>query len=277
MRVTAILPVYNAQNTLERAINSLLVQAEIDQIILVDDGSTDSSPMICQSFEKKYAHVSLLRHEGGTNRGAPASRNLGLKAAKNSWIQFMDADDELLPGKIADQLICVTGEEALVVGKFFFNEEGKTSAIHPFKDPWSGLISTRLGINVSILWSKNWIEKVGGWDETLQNMQEYFLMFEILKAGGKVVYSKSNLVKVFSQLDSITNSSKHRLEKRDNYFIFREKVKNFLLSNHEFTFRRFHHYEVCTGKMLRYHTPSFPVSHNRYYFFLYKSFRNLIP
>ena len=167
------MPVYNAQNTLERAINSLLVQAEIDQIILVDDGSTDSSPMICQSFEKKYAHVSLLRHEGGANRGAPASRNLGLKAAKNSWIQFMDADDELLPGKIADQLICVRGEEALVVGKFFFNEEGKTTAIHPFKDPWSGLISTRLGINVSILWSKNWIEKVGGWDETLQNMQEY--------------------------------------------------------------------------------------------------------
>ena len=276
MRVSSILPVFNSQHTLTRAIESLLIQPEIDQILLIDDGSTDGSLDICQSYASAYPHIQLLRHAGGVNRGAPASRNFGLSFAKNQWIQFMDADDELLPGKIADQLEEVKSNEALVIGKFSFYENDRISVINPLSDPWSGLISTKLGINVSILWNLEWIKKAGGWDETLQNMQEYHLMFEILKLGGQVVYSKSNLTKVFSQPDSITNSPLLRQEKRDNYFIFREKVKNYLLSIHQFNLRRIHHYEVCTGKMLRYHTPAFPVTHNKVYFFVYKSFKALI-
>lgn len=276
LKVSSILPVYNSQSTLARAIESLLIQPEINQIVLIDDGSTDGSLDICQSYASAYPHIQLLRHEGGDNRGAPASRNLGVSLAKNQWIQFMDADDELLPGKIADQLGEVKSNEALVIGKFFFHENDKVSVIKPLKDPWSGLISTKLGINSSILWSLEWIKKAGGWNETLPNMQEYYLMFEILKLGGKVAYSQSNFTRVFSQPDSITNSPLLRQEKRDNYFVFREKVKNYLLSIHQFSLRRIHHYEVCTGKMLRYHTPAFPVTHNKVYFFVYKSIKTLI-
>ncbi len=256
--------------------DSLLIQPEIDEIFLIDDGSSDRSLQLCLALAEKHPTIKLLQHPGGINKGAPASRNLGLQQVKNQWVQFMDADDELLPGKIADQLACIQGDEALVIGKFTIYDKDRVEEMLPFRDTWSGLISTRLGINVSNLWNADWIRRVGGWDETLPNMQEYFLMFEILKRQGKFVFSEGLLTKIFSQVNSITNSLEKRDQKRDNYFLFREQVKDHLVSTGQYTLKRRHYYEVCTGKMLRYHQPSFPVKSNRMYFSLYSKLRKIL-
>lgn len=271
-----MLPVLNARNTLHRAISSLLIQEEVDQIILVDDGSTDGSWFICQKFAENYPHIEILSHSKETNFGAPFCRNLGLRQVRNTWVQFMDADDELLPGKISDQLSCLEGDEAFVIGKYTFCTDDQKENKIPMNDVWSGLITTRLGLTSSNLWNADWIRKVGGWNESLPNMQEYYLMFEILKRNGKVAFSEGNLTYIHSQPNSITNSVQSLDKKRNNYFVFRQRLKYYLLSNGEYHLKRWYYYETCTGKMLSYHKPPFEVESNRFFFFLYRVIKKII-
>ncbi len=93
--VSVIIPCYNAERWLRGAIESALGQTHaITEVIVVDDGSTDGSPGIMKQFEGKINWLST------SNRGPCAARNVGLKAAKGEWIQFLDADDLLHPDKV---------------------------------------------------------------------------------------------------------------------------------------------------------------------------------
>lgn len=274
IRVSAIVPVLNAEKTIKRAVHSLLIQPEITQIILVEDGSSDGSLQICQELADTYPLILLLRHPNGVNKGAPASRNLGLSHVINPWIQFMDADDELLPGKISDQLQVIRGDECLVVG-LFTNMKTKKDPVLPKKDIWIGLLTTRLGNSVANLWKTECVKAAGGWDESLLNVQEYYLMLELLKMNPKVSFSHQNLTLVYAQPNSISNSPKKKNEKLDNYFKFREKVKSYLIELGALTFCRWHYYNFTTGEMMRYHKPSFPVKLNKKHYWIIKKFKAL--
>lgn len=271
--VSAIVPVYNSKSTLARAVNSLLIQKEINEIFLVDDGSTDGSEDLCKELESQNSMIKVLNHPNRINKGAPASRNLGLFKAKNKWIQFLDADDECLEGKISKQLGLVKNDVSIVVSPFLYLKEGARLKFTPRKDPWSGLISTRLGTTSSNLWNGEIMKKAGGWDEKLINVQEYFMMFEILKVNENAVFLFEPLCKVYYRPESITNSNRMIGEKRDNYFSFRSQVRDFLIRKNKFSLPRFHFYTICTGSMLKYHKPSFPVEVNNLYFRIYKKAR----
>ena len=274
--VSAIVPVFNAENTLVRAVDSILIQPEVDELILVEDGSTDRSLELCRLLESRHRKIKVLQHPRGGNRGAPESRNLGLSFAKNEWIQFMDADDQLLPGKISDQLSRVKDGVDLILGKvIYINQDGSESLINPFKDVWSGLIATRLGYTSSILWRKSAVIKAGGWDVNLLNIQEYNLIFSMLKLGSKVNYSNLGLTRVYFLANSITNSSEVVKEKRDHYFKFREEIRNYLIEKKQFTLKRRHHFNSVSGLMLKYHQPEFKVNLDRFYFWLYSKVRSI--
>ncbi|MBD5192634.1 MAG: glycosyltransferase [Bacteroidales bacterium] len=93
--VSVIVPVYNAQNYLEDAINSILGQTECDlELILVDDGSTDDSLKICNAAAKKDNRVVILTTP---HAGVSAARNAGIDISKGEFITFVDADDMLNP------------------------------------------------------------------------------------------------------------------------------------------------------------------------------------
>lgn len=92
-RVSVIIPFYNASGFLSAAIASVIEQAEVGEIILVDDGSTDDSLQICHEMGKSENRIQVVTHPSGVNRGAGASRNLGIKAARLPFIAFLDADD----------------------------------------------------------------------------------------------------------------------------------------------------------------------------------------
>ena len=273
--VSAIVPVYNAEKTLLRAIESLLIQPEINEIILVEDGSEDNSLDLCQKLASTYPAIQVFTHPQGKNKGAPASRNLGLTKITNKWVQFMDADDELLPGKIKSQLEIIQDHTALVVSGFLKIEKGNEFRISVLKDIWSGLLATRLGTTTSNLWNAELIRQAGGWDESLPNVQEYHLMFEMLKLNESVLFSQDNLALIHSQPNSITNSSDNLEVKRDTYFKFRNALRNYLVTQGKFTFRRMHYYNVCTGQMLKYHSPAFKVPFNNFYFMLYKGIKSI--
>lgn len=273
--VSAIVPVYNAEKTLLRAIESLLVQPEINEIILVEDGSKDGSLDLCQKLASTYPAIQVFTHPHNKNKGAPASRNLGLTKITNKWVQFMDADDELLPGKIKSQLEILQDHTALVVSGFLKREKGEEFEIPVLKDIWSGLLATRLGTTSSNMWNAELIKQAGGWDESLPNVQEYHLMFEMLKLNESVVFSQDYLTVIHSQPNSITNSSDNLEVKRDTYFRFRDALRKYFVAQGKFTFRRMHYYNVCTGQMLKYHSPAFKVPFNKFYFLLYKGIKSI--
>lgn len=95
--ISVILPVHNRADVLVRAIQSVLDQRlSAFELIVVDDGSTDGSAAVAQSFDD--ARIRLV--ELGTNRGGNAARNAGLRAAAAPLIAFLDSDDTYLPGKL---------------------------------------------------------------------------------------------------------------------------------------------------------------------------------
>ncbi|MDY0016730.1 MAG: glycosyltransferase family A protein [Candidatus Delongbacteria bacterium] len=98
-RISVIIPVYNAEKYLEQAVISAISQGEVSEVILTEDGSTDNSLQLCQELEMKFDKIKLLSHPNYENKGAGASRNLGITNAECEYIAFLDADDYYLPNR----------------------------------------------------------------------------------------------------------------------------------------------------------------------------------
>ena len=95
MKVSIIVPVYNAERYLEETVRSLLAQTYRDiEVILVDDGSKDGSAAICARFEKADSRVRVAAQE---NKGPSAARNTGLSLAEGEYVMFVDCDDIVHP------------------------------------------------------------------------------------------------------------------------------------------------------------------------------------
>ena len=94
-KVSVIVPVYNAERYLAQCVDSILAQTLQDmQVILVDDGSTDSSPAICDAYAGKDRRVQVIHKVNGR---AASARNAGLRAAAGEYVAFVDADDWISP------------------------------------------------------------------------------------------------------------------------------------------------------------------------------------
>ncbi len=102
-RVSVVIPSFNRAGSLPRALDSVLAQTRAaDEIIVVDDGSTDNS---AELLATRYPGVTRLQQP---NQGVSAARNLGIRHAGGDWIALLDSDDAWLPGKLQAQLQAVT-------------------------------------------------------------------------------------------------------------------------------------------------------------------------
>lgn len=100
VRVSIVVPAYNAAATIARAIDSALGQTEPDlEVVVVDDASADATTAIVARLAARDGRVRLLRQ--AVNRGPAAARNRGFAHARGAWIALLDADDEFLPARIA--------------------------------------------------------------------------------------------------------------------------------------------------------------------------------
>ena len=91
-----IIPAYNCDKFIDKAINSALKQPEVTEVILVNDGSTDNTLKIVETLQKTSKKIKIYHHKNEVNKGRSASRNLGIKNAKGNYIAFLDADDYYL-------------------------------------------------------------------------------------------------------------------------------------------------------------------------------------
>jgi len=98
-KVSVVIPAYNAEKLIIKAVESALQFKEVDEVLLVEDGSSDNTLDICKQLGNEYHKVKVYHHLNGINKGAGASRNLGIKKAANDYIAFLDADDYFLPNR----------------------------------------------------------------------------------------------------------------------------------------------------------------------------------
>lgn len=105
-KISVIIPMYNAESTIIRALNSIknqTISKEKLEIIIINDGATDNSKTTVQKFIKENPNLTIiLLHQ--ENKGVSAARNAGLRIATGDFIALLDADDEWLPNKTERQL-----------------------------------------------------------------------------------------------------------------------------------------------------------------------------
>jgi hypothetical protein len=185
MGISVVLPNFNHAEELPRALHALLRQEPApDEIIVVDDASTDASIAVIESFARNDATIKLIRHP--TNRGAPAALNTGLKSAKEKFIYFGAADDFVLPGFFSS---AVASLEACRDAAFFcaevvlINREGAIIDFRPLLPPSRGKASIspaesrRLvrkidnwAVGQSAVYRRQMLLDIGGFDESLGSL-----------------------------------------------------------------------------------------------------------
>lgn len=123
-RLSIIVPVYNVEKYLAKCLDSVICSDLSGyEIIVVNDGSTDSSPIIAAEYEVKYA--PLIRLISTPNGGLGAARNVGIHAARGDYLVFLDSDDCLAPGAVGEMLEMAKGDfDICLYDLISVNEDG---------------------------------------------------------------------------------------------------------------------------------------------------------
>lgn len=186
-KVSVIVPSYNHAHFLPQAVQSVFDQTMQEfEIIVIDDGSTDNTREVAQSYTDgrfKYIYQE--------NRGLSASRNTGLGVARGEYVAFLDADDIFMPNKLQAQL---DGFEAhpscgmMLGGYYALNEQGEpVKAIEPWTDvPTLEIENWLFHCPVSpnaVLVKKCWVDQVGGFDERFRRVEDWDLWLRMAYAG----------------------------------------------------------------------------------------------
>ncbi|MDR0312079.1 MAG: glycosyltransferase [Treponema sp.] len=115
-----IIPVYNDNKNLPRCLDSVLSQTSSDfELLLIDDGSTDNCPAICDEYAKKDSRIRVCHKE---NEGISRTRQYGLNNASGDYIYFVDSDDWIEPNFIDDFINYLKNEKADLILMDFFKE-----------------------------------------------------------------------------------------------------------------------------------------------------------
>jgi glycosyltransferase involved in cell wall biosynthesis len=198
LAVSILIPCYNAEQWIRQAIQSALNQTYPQkEVIVVDDGSTDNSLEIIKSFGD-----SIL-WETGENRGGNIARNRLLELSSGEWLQYLDADDYLLPNKISKQIQFLekNPDTDIIYSPSILEHHAQQEIkqeILPIPqphDPWILLARWYLPQTGSPLWRKQAIIDVGGWKIDQPCCQEHELYLRLLIAEKRFQY--------YEQADSV--------------------------------------------------------------------------
>ncbi len=184
-KVSILIPCYNAERWVGQAIESALAQTWPNkELIVVDDGSTDGSRAVIESFNGR------IRYEFGPNRGGNPCRNRLLELASGEWVQFLDADDYLLPEKIFDQMDYSSSAD-VVYGPIFIKNQSSRSETQEVVIPTSDSdlfqqwIRWQVCQTGGVLWKRDALCKIGGWNEDYRCCQDNEVCLRAIQHGLK--------------------------------------------------------------------------------------------
>jgi glycosyltransferase involved in cell wall biosynthesis len=233
--ISIIIPCYNCERYITRAIESILNQTYNNyEVLLVNNNSTDKTADIIEKYAKSSPHIFKVFNE--TKIGAPAARNRGLYESKGEWIQYLDADDELMPDKLDRQLkILIENDADILAGCFIEIKNGlnalkQTVVVPDTSDIWLSLVSSNLGRTSSSLWKRQILLKLKGWNESLSSSQEYDLLFRALKNEARICFDTIPSTFIYFTPNSISKSvdKKRNSQIFDNWLNLRLDIREYL-------------------------------------------------
>lgn len=195
-KISVVTPCYNCEGYLTDTLNSVLRQTVLpDEIVLVDDGSTDGTVALIERLKAEHPDIRM-QLISQKNCGPGAARNAGILAAKGDWIAFLDSDDIWRERKIEKVLEAVAeNQEAVLIANDICEvyEDGTREdvTLHTHYDPKEpGFVQLYHGCFLStssVCVKKEILEKVGGFDTTLRSAQDYDLWLRVVQEG-KIVF-----------------------------------------------------------------------------------------
>jgi glycosyltransferase involved in cell wall biosynthesis len=111
--ISVIIPVFNNSDLIEKAVTSALMQEEVFEVIVINDGSTDGTTVALENLQHDHARLKVLYHVNKENRGRSASRNLGIRSAKGKYIAFLDSDDFYLFDRFKKDISILEHDESI--------------------------------------------------------------------------------------------------------------------------------------------------------------------
>ena len=131
IKVSIIVPIYNAEKTLIRCLESLVEQTYKNiEILLINDGSTDKSEKICINYSRLYPSILLINQN---NAGPATARNTGLELATGEYVYFVDADDYIECDAIEQMVLVAEKNNAEMVICSYYRENTGETIVHQYK------------------------------------------------------------------------------------------------------------------------------------------------
>lgn len=190
--VSVIIPCFNAQRWLAEAIDSCLQQSYPQiEVIVIDDGSNDNSLEVIKSYGDK------IIWESGANRGGNYARNRGFALSSGEYIQYLDADDYILPEKIERQVHFLEETGADVVYGDWRHRRHWPDGTNLLQDIvisgaqadiLESLLANWWVATAALLYKRAAVENSDGWDESLKAGQDRDFFISVVMNGAKVVY-----------------------------------------------------------------------------------------
>jgi len=264
--VSIIIPCHNAEEYIDRAIESVLRQTYTHwEIVAVNDGSTDNTLTKLDAWKDRLGDKLHLIDQ--VQRGAAMARNVGIQKAQGRYIQFLDADDELLADKITRHVdMLAHSDHKWIAGSFSLSAD-PSHVISPriMNTPfafWSGLLANNMGNTCANFFKRNIFDQVS-WNIKLPCAQENNLFFDLLYNGIFPVVDNQVSVMIHSEnTQSISNRSKKSIE----YIAWRVKTMDYIVEN--FTDLQYddiyHSFHQAMRRLYRYHPDTVLREHKKY-------------
>jgi len=251
--VSILIPCHNSERWVAQTIESALAQTWAEkEVIVVDDGSTDGSLEVIRSFGDR------IGWETGPNRGGNAARNRLLELARGEWLQYLDADDYLLPDKVARQIEVLRAHPSidLVFGQVIMEHWEKTGAhleelpIPEPHDPWILLARWYLPQTGACLWRRQAILDAGGWKIDQPSCQEHDLYLRLLMAEKNFTYC-DHAGAIYRQWGEHTVCKRDVPEVHRRRLEIEQRVEEFLRTNGKLTRARLHAVNLARFEIAR--------------------------
>lgn len=203
--ISVIVPVYNVEEYLRRCVDSILSQTYVDfEMILVNDGSRDSSGRICDDYAELDSRIRVIHKANG---GIGSARNAGLEIAKGEYISFLDSDDWIEPDFFEVLLNLLLKYDADISQVFFIQEtrtkqdrdfavvRKKDAQVYDGRDVMGNLFGRLTGFRTTVVWNKLYRRELFDGVRIPENMvfEDEACIHEILYRARRMVVNDSTL------------------------------------------------------------------------------------